>query len=374
MLSGIAVTGGAGALTGRGTAALFTDEETFTDNSVRASASTAGVIELDVSVDSLDKADGLIYTIDVRDLTNNNPSYIWVQPATCPEPVSAAGDVDVELRLERDGGDGVVIRNGTLESVVSDLRKNAGVSLSYSNDADARCFDPGESVDLVLKVIKSDTKENFSFELEFYAEQCRYNTGTSTPFEELNPCGSGQSTTLEEGKGISFIAFCSESDVALNPDIVDMMNPDDDGAPRSLEWETDSGVRYVTVKSGQNFTIYDYSGGSTMTDTVTTGGNDDALYTSEPSNSQSSAPCELAANEFETDPQAIETSVKLEFNGDQFVPEKSGGGGTVTSESNTGANSSGNNGNNGSNGNNGNNGRGNNSNIDFDSTEVTHSR
>lgn len=310
MLSGIAVTGGAGALTGRGTAALFTDEETFTNNSVTASASTAGVVTLNVSIDSLDNADGLIYTIEVPNLTNNNPSYIWVQSATCPEPVDAAEEVDVELRLKRDSSDDVVVSEGTLKEVINDLR-GTGESLSYQpDDTDARCFEPGESVDLVLEVISSDTAEDFSFELEFYAEQCRYNTGTSTPFEKLDPCGSGQTTT--PAKGISWIAFCSESNVTLNPEITDTSDLDDDDAPRSLDWETDAGVRYVSVKSGQNFTIYEYPDENTTSDTVTTGGNDDALYTSEPLNSQSSTPCELAATEFGTDPSKIETSVKLE--------------------------------------------------------------
>ena len=202
VLSGIAVAGGTGALTGRGTAALFTDEETFTNNSVTASASTAGVVALNVSIDSLDNADGLVYTIEVPNLTNNNPSYIWVQPATCPEPLNQAGDINVELRLKRDGDDDVEISTGTLEEVVNDLR-DKGESLSYSdNSAGERCFEPGESVDLVLEVISSDTDADFSFELEFYAEQCRYNTGASTPFKNLGVCeDTGQTTTPGNGTG-----------------------------------------------------------------------------------------------------------------------------------------------------------------------------
>ncbi|QAU13658.1 hypothetical protein EKH57_13545 [Halorubrum sp. BOL3-1] len=318
VLSGIAVTGGAGAFTGRGTATIFTDEETFTDNSVTASASTAGVVALDVSIDSLDNADGLIYTIEVPDLTNNNPSYVWVQPATCPDPLNQAGNVNVELRLKRDDGDDVEISTGTLKKVVNDLRKDAGESLSYSGDsADARCFEPGESVDLVLEVTDSSADAAISFDLEFYAEQCRYNTGTGTPFEELDACETGQTTT--PGKGISFIAFCSESDVTLDPEIVEIIERNDDGDPVSLEWQTHAGVRYVVVKSGRNFTLYNYSDGSIKNDTVTTGGNDDALYTSEPSQSRSSEPCELAAEEFGTDSSEIQTSVKLDES--EFVAE-----------------------------------------------------
>ena len=94
VLSGIAVSGGAGALTGRGTTGLYSDGELFTNNSVTASTSTAGVVDLDVAVDSLGDADGLVYTVEVPDLANNNPSYIWVQPVTCPDPIDAADDVN----------------------------------------------------------------------------------------------------------------------------------------------------------------------------------------------------------------------------------------------------------------------------------------
>jgi predicted ribosomally synthesized peptide with SipW-like signal peptide len=320
MLSGIAVTGGAGALTGRGTAALLSDEETFTNNSVTASASTAGVIALDVTIDSLDNADGLIYTIEVPDLANNNPSYIWIQPVTCPDPIDAAEDVDVELRVEcPDSGDTVIITDGTLRTVVDELRTGAGEPLRCSSDETARCFEPGENVELVLEVIDSSTEEDFTFELEFYAEQCRYNTGATTPFDSLSTCDTGDPPDL--GKGISFIAFCSEPGEMIDPTILSRSEFDDDGAPRSLEWETDNGVNYVVVKAGQNFTIYEYSSGNTTTDTVTTGGNDDAdFYGSEPKNNRSSDPCELAAEKFGSGSfPSGGTSVKLEWDGNKFV-------------------------------------------------------
>ena len=313
VLSGIAVSGGAGALTGRGTTGLYSDGELFTNNSVTASTSTAGVVDLDVAVDSLGDADGLVYTVEVPDLANNNPSYIWVQPVTCPDPIDAADDVNVELRVEcPDSDETVTIAEGTLRGVIDGLRTNAGEPLRCSGET-ARCFEPGENVELVLEVTGSGTTEDFAFELEFYAEQCRYNSGATTPFDSLAQCDTGDETT--PAKGISWIAFCSGSDVALAPTIHDPGDFDDDGAPRSLTWETDAGVKYVVVKSGQNFTIYDYSGGSTTTDTVTTGGNDDAdFYGSEPSDSRSSDPCELAAEKFGSGSfSSSGTSVKLEW-------------------------------------------------------------
>ncbi|TKX55670.1 hypothetical protein EXE44_16100 [Halorubrum sp. SS7] len=318
VLSGIAVTGGAGALTGRGTAAIFTDEETFTNNALTASTSSAGVVELDVTVDSLDSADGLNCTISVPDLTNNNPSYIWVQPATCPEPIDEAEQVDVELRIDRDGGDSVVIVAGTLKSVINELREDEGAVLRSVND-DPRCFEPGESVDLVLEVISSATDADFDFELEFYAEQCRYNTGTSTPFPSLGSCGG---TTTQTVNAISWIAFCSENNADLDP--IPEINATDGDEPTSVDWKTESDVDYVTVKSGQNFTVYNYSDSSSTTDGTVMSGNDGGAdyYDTDPPNNVSSTPCNLV-EKVDGSPSDIETSVKLDWDEEnkEFISE-----------------------------------------------------
>ncbi|MEZ3162561.1 hypothetical protein ABNG03_14595 [Halorubrum sp. RMP-47] len=221
--------------------------------------------------------------------------------------------MNVELRVEcPDSDDTVTIAEGTLREVFDGLRANAGEPLRCSGET-ARCFEPGEAVELVLEVSSSGTTEDSASELEFYAEQRRYNAGATTPSDSLAQCDMGDETTPSEG--ISWIAFCSGSDVTLALTILDFGDLDDDGAPRSLTWETDAGVKYVVVKSGQNLTIYDYSGGSTTTDTVTTGGNDDAdFYGSAPSDSRSSDPCEMAAEKFGSGSfSSSGTSVKLEW-------------------------------------------------------------
>ncbi|ELZ42351.1 hypothetical protein C471_04910 [Halorubrum saccharovorum DSM 1137] len=275
VLAGITVTGGAGALTGKGTMAVFSDEETFTGNSITGAASTAGagVVELEVSASSSGDGDRLVYTIDVPDLVNNNPSYVWARPATCPEPIDAAADVYVELRAECGDDDSALIAEGTLKSVVNKLREDNGEPLRCQEGDDARCFRPGESVDFVLDVTGSNTNEEFAFEFEFYAEQCRYNTGTDTPFGPLSPC---EPTNETGGKAISFIAFCSESGT-LTPQVTDINSTDDDG-PTSVDWETDGDVDYVVAKSGQNFTVYDYRDDSATRGTVTTGGDENADF------------------------------------------------------------------------------------------------
>lgn len=333
VLSGIAASGGAGALTGRGTTAIFSDRETFTNNSITGSASTAGagVVEVAVTAGSSDDGDKVVYTIDIPDLANNNPSYVWVRPTTCPEPIDSAADVDVELRVECDNGS-ALITQGTLRSVVNELREDNGEPLRCQEGEDARCFRPGESVDLVLEATESTVDEQFTSEFEFYAEQCRYNTGTSTPFDPLIPCG----------KAISFIAFCSESGDP-DPTITDINNTDDDG-PTSVDWETQSDVEYVVAKSGQNFTIYDYPDNATTSGTVTTGNDENADFYGEvsgtvedgfepagsstntdtnDSNSASSNPCELAADLVGSGDFPDEgTCVKLEESNGEFNQEQ----------------------------------------------------
>ena len=330
VLSGIAVSGGAGALTGRGTIAVFSDEELFTNNSITGSASTAGagVVELEVTTSSSAGGDGLVYTVDVPDLTDNNPSYVWVRPATCPEPIDAAANVDVELRVEC-GDHTTIIAEGTLKSVVNKLRENNGEPLRCQETEDARCLQPGESANLVLDVISSDTDEEFAFDFEFYAEQCRYNAGTNTPFGSLNPC---ESTNETDGHAISWIAFCTDSGT-LDPDITEINSTDGDG-PTSVDWETDTDVEYVTAKSGTNFTVYDCRDSSTTSGTVTGGGDENAAFYGkvsgsvedgfEPasedtnngeSNSASSAPYQLSADLVGNgDVPDDGTSVKLEEN------------------------------------------------------------
>lgn len=283
--------------------------------------------------DRTDAGDGLVYTIDVPDLANNNPSYVWVRPATCPEPIDTAADVDVELRVEcDDSNDSALITEGTLRSVINELREDNGKPLRCRANEDTRCFQPGESVDLVLEVTESTIDEQFTFEFEFYAVQCRYNTGTSTPFNSLNPCG----------KAISFIAFCSESGDP-DPTITSINNTDDDG-PTSVDWRTESDVDYVVAKSGQNFTIYDLRDNATTSGTVTTGNDENADFYGEVSgtvedgfepaegststdtnnsNSASSNPCELAADRVGSgDFPDDGTCVKLEESNGEFNEEQ----------------------------------------------------
>ena len=80
VLGALATTGGAGALVGTGTGALFSDEETFTNNGITASKSVAGVVDVDVEANVLKGGTGVIYDITLPEKVNNNPAYIRYFP------------------------------------------------------------------------------------------------------------------------------------------------------------------------------------------------------------------------------------------------------------------------------------------------------
>jgi predicted ribosomally synthesized peptide with SipW-like signal peptide len=82
VLAGIASAGGVGAIVGQGTAALFSDEETFTSNAIEVSNNVAGVVDINVEIEADD--DDIVYSISLPEAgttdvgntknINNNPS------------------------------------------------------------------------------------------------------------------------------------------------------------------------------------------------------------------------------------------------------------------------------------------------------------
>ena len=348
ILTGVVAAGGAGALGGRGTTALLSDRETFSNNSIQGSASTAGIVDLEVDVGSINDALGIVYSINLPEGINNNPSYIWVQVNKCPIPTGHLENIGVDLRVEcASQPSPYVIISGSLLDVVNELRESGGEQLLCSDTEDQRCFEPGDDVDVVLEVDRVDEaiSGTIEFEFEFYGEQCRYNDGSESPFTPLDPCDGGTSTP---GQAISWIAFCSlKSDLSASMNVV---TTDDDDDPTSVDWSTTHPVDYVLIKSGQNYTIYDYGEDSDRTEgTVTSGGDPDADFYGRASggaasgfgntpsstfgndsgtgntfgntpgnNSVSSNPCELAADVVGDGTFNDGTSLKLEWDGNEF--------------------------------------------------------
>lgn len=333
VLAGLAITGTSGTLVGSGTGALFSDTETFANNSIEASANVAGVLQLEVDVETLEDATGIEYSISLPESVNNNPAYVWIRTKKCPVPPELGDSLRVKLSETCSDGSSTEIVSGILVDVLNgedpppDLRE--GVLICDDSDPATTdpCLQPGEERIVTFEVTNIETgfapaEGPVEFELEFYGQQCRYDPGATNPFSEIvDKCGADDST---QGKAISFIAFCSEKNTKLNPKITDTTLSDD--GPISAEWETKADVDYVIAKSGQNFTIYDLRNvADKKTGTVKTGGDSNADFFGEPSDisfNPSAKPCELAADvEGDGDFPDKGTSIKLDWKEDKFVEE-----------------------------------------------------
>jgi len=254
VLGALATTGGAGAIVGTGTGALFSDEETFTDNGIRASSSVAGVVDIDIDYDVISDGTGVVYDVTLPDGVNNNPSYIWFR-ADCPteEEVDLACATNITVEVECDG-ETVTVASGSVRDVFNALRN--GTLLC---GGDAACLEIGETQTLEIKITgvddwyDGDTK-TLTFDLEFYGEQCRYDTGAENPFDDRETCEPCV-------QGVSWIAFCAEGPEAEAPMPKGSTELIESGT--AVDWETENDVDYVAVKTGlggQNepYIVYDY--------------------------------------------------------------------------------------------------------------------
>jgi predicted ribosomally synthesized peptide with SipW-like signal peptide len=269
VLGALATAGSAGALVGTGTSALFTDEETFTNNSIEASESAAGVVDLSVSSHSV--SHGLEYHIELPDGqadVTNNPAHIWLR-AACPVPAALACAMYVSIEIECDGH-WKEVAHGFAIDVFDELR--AGILLC----PDDPCLEPGATRKLRVEPggvhlgnwwAYGKPHSPLEVDLEFYGEQCRHGTAADNPFGQPldGPCTCPGSST--DRQAISYIEFCAE-DASTDPHVVTSVNArDDDGDPTSVDWHVENGVDidYVVVKSGANtpYTVYKYDSGTT---------------------------------------------------------------------------------------------------------------
>jgi predicted ribosomally synthesized peptide with SipW-like signal peptide len=357
ILTGVVAAGGAGALGGRGTTALLSDRETFTNNSIQGSASTAGVINMDVSVGLPDDREGVRYQITLPDSGSspgtNNPAYIWLRTVQCPEPVQLANRVKVEVTVSYDGGEtSTSLQEGSIRDVLDKYR--TGIHLGQF--ADDPCLQLGDEwlVDIEATNVESSSDSDFAnssdvfandesfgnqntfansntpeessgsgndgqlfFQLEFYGQQCRYQTGSNYPWDDSDVIDSCKNNG--DAKAISFIAFCGES--GMNPSI---SNTDPGVEPTSANWETDADVRYVSVKSGNNWTIYDYRNQTKTDGTVETGDDPDAEFFGyiSPKGGTASEPCDVAARRISENSEFNGEWSKFEYDEDNDKFEK----------------------------------------------------
>jgi hypothetical protein len=281
VLGALATTGGAGALVGTGTGALFTDEETFTDDGIRTSTSVAGTVDLEIDDTVPDDRDEVIYDVELPDGGNNNPAYVWFR-ADCPEEkeldLACATSITVEVECD---GKTVPVASGSVRDVFNALRNGRLLC-----GGDTACLEVGEIQTLEIRI--TDVEEydgdadTLTFDLEFYGEQCRYNTGTKNPFDDRGECDECPDPRQE----LSYVAFCAEgADEKPEPEITEVNARNDDG-PTSVDWTINNGVDidYVVAKTGQGgsneeYIVYDYSDPSeSVTNGTAAVGDDDADF------------------------------------------------------------------------------------------------
>lgn len=317
VLGALATTGGAGALVGTGTGALFTDEETFTNNGIRASTSISGTVDLEVVSETveLESGTGVQYDITLPDGINNNPAYIWLA-TSCPTPLDLGLATKIAIRVTCNG-ETTTIASGLASHVLNDLR--SGVPLCSGGD-DA-CLQVGETWTLTIVVTDttsySGSDETLEFDIELSGTQCRYNADNENPFD--GPLTGGTCP-----QDISYVAFCAEgSKTAPEVTITDISGG---YPPTSVDWRITNGVPvdYVIVRTGERgpnepYTVYDYSPDGVTSGTRTAAVGDrfaafvgtakEAGLTTGEANSN---PCQLAKNVV-GDGTAFEgTSTKLE--------------------------------------------------------------
>ena len=286
LLAGLATAGGAGGLVGTGTAAFFSDEELFANNSLNA-----GSLRLAVGNDAESDSDRRIFEVGMdspegsttfpvtlpeldRLGNENNPAYVWLR-TSCPDPEDPpviAESLDVTLSYAC--GDGDVIASGSVVRFKNALSDGIRLDPDCELNADPDCLEPNDSVQLRLDWDLNDDyagEEFTTLKFEFTAQQCRHNDGTRDPFPD------------EECElpwhGISNIGFCSSSGDPIDPEITAVTGSNGEDKPVIVDWETDVEVDCVQVfygfEGGPRVNIYDYRDDDTkMSGTVTSNPND----------------------------------------------------------------------------------------------------
>jgi hypothetical protein len=318
VLAGLATAGGGSAFVGSGASALLTDEETFTNNAVRASTSVSGEMQLDVETRMIDAPstfgnDGrkLVpnWSVSIPDEEgDNNTGYVWLRLLNCPVPVSLARYITVDLEIHCDTRTETLVE-GPLLDVADRLR--AGIPIdgacTTSNPGQQACLSPGEEITVVfdwdLDGYQGDGG-SLPITFEFHALQCRYNDGSDNPFPEVESCEDASN------HAISYVAFCSNSDDPIEPDTT-VLASDEDG-PTEIEWQTGQPVTHVIVMAGQECKLYSYPNGATS-GTVNSGHSDLTDADVELVECNNSSPC--------SETGSGGNSVKLEWEDGAFVME-----------------------------------------------------
>lgn len=141
-------------------------------------------------------------------------------------------------------------------------------------------------------------------------------------------CSCSPTTTLLNGKGISFIAFCSRDGGSVTVSGVEVTHENSEGEPTGVSWTTAEPVTEIVLWGGREWRRYDYPEGATTG--IVTMSRDDA------DNSISNDPPGPPSADFQdgvgvrrpNEPCGCGASTKIEWNknkGDFAIAEKTDG-------------------------------------------------
>lgn len=327
LLAGAAGAGGVGAAIGTGTVALLSDESVFI-----GSEFVVGELDLLVEWDDdgntknsedgtaslvIDEGEGEVTFSVALPGERNNPAYGWLR-ITCPSEAPAlAYDLDVTLSyVDCNGTDpSDPIAEGSLLEVANELRNGIPLDSSCNPNAAPENRDCLSSSDPTKLRLEWELQEPYDgdpaplVDFKFVGRQCRHNDGTENPFGTFDEC-----IPVVDGKGISYVAWCSDVDEPINPRITDLKGINDDGEPVIVDWKTDVNVGYVIVFYANQMTIYDYRDPQKTTGTVRTNDPDAAVQSYDVSPGEASTPCEVADRLLDdSDSFTVKRSAKLEY-------------------------------------------------------------
>jgi hypothetical protein len=315
VLAGLAAAGTVGAVGGGGAGALLADRETLAAElgagavDLLVEGETTGGRPATASVDlDGDRAGSDRFTLSLSE--DSNPAYLWLR-AACPGGRAGAG---VTVEVSRSCGDRTErLAEGSLDDVAADLGEGVLLDADCAGGQPA-CLEPGGSVEVAVaaRLDPADSgRLSATLGFEFVARQCRHR-GPENPFPPTAGCVAG---------AISFVAFCTDSGGALDPEITGITASDGDG-PTAVEWETAAEVDRVVVyygsPAGPQLTVYDYSDEERTAGTATARDPDAAVPSYDAQPGDASRPCAVADRLLAGDVETVST-VKLEYRDGRFL-------------------------------------------------------
>lgn len=231
ILATVGAAGGTGAIAGTGSAALLSDGVAFAESSLASgtvdlrvdwevtggdSGTTNGDGSIQIDLGDEVRSGSVSFEVGLPPDGSNNPAYGWLRLA-CPEMTRLVDALEVDLRYDCGEAKSVVSDGAdTLCEVANELREGTLLhpGCRTVEPGAQGCIAPGEPIPLVFEWELDEGFEGqagTSIEFEFTGWQCRYQDGTTNPYENARP----EACDCPRGKDISWVGFCAEDGETL---------------------------------------------------------------------------------------------------------------------------------------------------------------